>query len=253
MRSLAGVLITCAVAVLLAAQQPASTIVAGAKKVNPKDGLTYVRVPPGKFQMGCSPGDSECGEDEIPVHEVTITKNFWLGQTAVTQQAYERVIGKNPANHKGPNLPVEEVNWEEAQAYCAAIGGRLPTEAEYEYAARAGSASARYASLDEIAWYSGNSGGASHEVAQKLPNAFGLYDMVGNSWQWVADWYGKYTSGPQTDPTGPATGTLKEPKGGSWGTAAKSVRASHRDTVEPNHRGNKLGMRCVWNSGMVEK
>ena len=253
MRSLAGVLITCAVAVLLAAQQPASTIVAGAKKVNPKDGLTYVRVPPGKFQMGCSPGDSECGEDEIPVHEVTITKNFWLGQTAVTQQAYERVIGKNPANHKGPNLPVEEVNWEEAQAYCAAIGGRLPTEAEYEYAARAGSASARYASLDEIAWHSGNSGGASHEVAQKLPNAFGLYDMVGNSWQWVADWYGKYTSGPQTDPTGPATGTLKEPKGGSWGTAAKSVRASHRDTVEPNHRGNKLGMRCVWNSGMVEK
>ena len=253
MRSLAGVLITCAVAVLLAAQQPASTIVAGAKKVNPKDGLTYVRVPPGKFQMGCSPGDSECGEDEIPVHEVTITKNFWLGQTAVTQQAYERVIGKNPANHKGPNLPVEEVNWEEAQAYCAAIGGRLPTEAEYEYAARAGSASARYASLDEIAWHSGNSGGASHEVAQKLPNAFGLYDMVGNSWQWVADWYGKYTSDPQTDPTGPATGTHKEPKGGSWGTAAKSVRASHRDTVEPNHRGNKLGMRCVWNSGMVEK
>jgi formylglycine-generating enzyme required for sulfatase activity len=244
MRIIAVLVIACAAAGL-SAQQPGGAVAAGAKKVNPKDGLTYVWIPPGKFQMGCSPGDSECGDDEKPVHEVTITKGFWLGQTAVTQRAYERVIGTNPANHKGPNFPVEEVNWEEAKAYCTAIGGRLPTEAEYEYAARGGSTEARYGKLDDIAWYTGNSGGASHEVAQKLPNGFGLYDMIGNSWQWVADWYGKYAPGPQTDPTGPATGDLKEPKGGSWGTGAKSVRASHRDTVEPGHRGNKLGMRCA--------
>jgi formylglycine-generating enzyme required for sulfatase activity len=244
MRAIGVLLVACAAAGLSAQQRPAA-IAAGAKKVNPKDGLTYVWIPPGKFQMGCSPGDTECGEDEKPAHEVTISKGFWLGQTAVTQQAYERVIGKNPANHKGPSFPVEEVDWEEAKAYCTAIGGRLPTEAEYEYAARAGSTEARYGKLDEIAWHSGNSGGASHEVAQKLPNAFGLYDMIGNSWQWVADWYGKYAPGAQTDPTGPATGEMKEPKGGSWGTTSKSVRASHRDIVEPGHRGNKLGMRCA--------
>ena len=118
MRSMAGLLVTCAAAGLLSAQQPTTTLVAGTKKVNLKDGLTYVWVPPGKFQMGCSPGDAECGDDEKPAHEVTITKGFWLGQTAVTQQAYERVTGKNPASHKGANLPVEEVNWQEV--YCTA-------------------------------------------------------------------------------------------------------------------------------------
>jgi formylglycine-generating enzyme required for sulfatase activity len=250
-RIVAGLPIACLAAGLLSAQlsaqQPPAGIAPGAKKVNAKDGMTYVWIPPGKFMMGCSPGDAECGEDEKPVHQVTLTKGFWLGQTAVTQQAYEKVTGKNPANHKGADLPVEEVDWNEAQAYCVAIGGRLPTEAEYEYATRAGSTAARYGNLDDIAWYNTNSGGASHEVATKPPNAFGLYDMMGNTWQWVADWYGKYTADPQVDPTGPATGELKEPKGGSWGTQAKSLRASHRDTVEPGHRGNKLGMRCVSN------
>jgi formylglycine-generating enzyme required for sulfatase activity len=246
MRVIALLLIGCAAAGPLSAQAPVkAAIAAGTKKVNPKDGLTYVWVPPGKFQMGCSPGDAECGDDEKPAHEVTIAKGLWLGQTSVTQQAYERVIGKNPSNHKGAHLPVEEVDWDEAKAYCTAIGGRLPTEAEFEYAARAGSTGARYGKLDEIAWYDGNSGGASHEVGQKPANAFGLYDMLGNTWQWVADWYGKYTPGAQTDPSGPASGELKEPRGGSWGTTPRLVRASYRGTVEPGHRGNKLGIRCV--------
>jgi formylglycine-generating enzyme required for sulfatase activity len=229
-----------------AAQAPQKTaIAAGAKKVNPKDGLTYVWIPPGKFQMGCSPGDAECFDNEKPAHQVTITKGFWLSQTTVPQQVYQRVIGKNPANHQSPNLPVEEVNWDEATAYCAAVGGRLPTEAEWEYAARAGSTAARYGNLDDIAWYDGNSGKTSHEAGQKPANAFGLYDMLGNAWQWVADWFGPYSAEPQTDPTGPATGQLREPRGGSWGTSSRLVRASYRGYVEQEHRGNKLGIRCA--------
>ena len=228
------------------AQAPAKAAIApGTKKVNPKDGLTYVWIPPGTFQMGCSPGDTECFDNEKPAHRVTITKGFWLGQTTVPQQAYQRIAGKDPANHKGPNFPVEEVDWDEATAYCKAIGGRLPTEAEWEYAARAGTTGARYGKLDDIAWYDANSGGASHEPAQKLPNAFGLYDMLGNAWQWMADWFGDYPAGPQTDPTGPSSGQYREPRGGSWGSTARLTRASYRGYVEQSHRGGKLGIRCA--------
>ena len=228
MRTNAVLLLACAAAGLLCAQQ----------KVNSKDGLTYVWIPPGKFQMGCSPGDAVCGEDEKPAREVAITRGFWLGRTAVTQEAYQRVTGKNPSSHKGANFPVEFVDWNEAQAYCVAIGGRLPTEAEWEYAARAGSTGARYGNLDEIAWYAGNSGGKSHEVGQKPANAFGLCDMLGNVWQWVADWYGN-------DSSGAAGGQNKENRGGSWGSAPNLVRVSYRGQVEPGHRGGKLGIRCA--------
>jgi formylglycine-generating enzyme required for sulfatase activity len=256
MRTISVLPIAFAAAGVLSAQQPVNAggipapapkaaVAAGTKKVNPKDGLTYVWIPPGKFQMGCSPGDAGCGDDEKPAHEVAITRGFWLGQTAVTQRAYRRVTGQDPSAHKGDDLPVEHVDWDEAKAYCAAIGGRLPTEAEWEYAARAGSTGARYGNLDEIAWHTGNSGGQSHEVGQKLPNAFGLYDMLGNAWQWVADWYGSYPPGAQTDPSGPASGQYKEPRGGSWGSASGLVRASYRGWVETGHRGGKLGIRCA--------
>jgi formylglycine-generating enzyme required for sulfatase activity len=220
---------------------------AGAVKENSKDGLKYVWIAPGKFQMGCSPGDADCNDDERPAHEVTITKGFWLGRTAVTQQAYQKVTGQNPANHKGADLPVEFVDWDEAKAYCAAIGGRLPTEAEWEYAARAGSTGARYGKLDEVAWNTENSGGQSHAPGQKPANAFGLYDMLGNVWQWVADWYGTYPAGAQTDPSGPASSPYRSLRGGSWGSAPKLVRASYRGWVEPEHRGGKLGIRCAQN------
>lgn len=106
---------------------PPAAIALGTNKVNPKDGLTYVWIPPGTFRMGCSPGDNECFDNEKPAHQVTITKGFWLGQTPVTQQAWQRVTGQNPSHFNGASLPVETVNWDEAKAYCVAIGGRLPT------------------------------------------------------------------------------------------------------------------------------
>ncbi len=220
---------------------PPAAIAAGTRRVNQKDGLTYVWIPPGRFQMGCSPGDAECFDNEKPAHEVTITKGFWLGQTPVTQQAYRRVTGQDPSHFKGANLPVETVNWDEAKAYCTAAGGRLPTEAEWEYAARAGSTGARYGNLGEIAWYNENSGNTTHEVGQKLANAFGLYDMLGNVWQWVADWYGDYPSGAQSDPSGPGSGQYRALRGGSWDVFARSSRVSARNWYEPGLRVNSSG------------
>jgi formylglycine-generating enzyme required for sulfatase activity len=215
------------------------------KKVNPKDGLTYVWIPPGSFMMGCSPGDSECFDDERPPHKVTITKGFWMGQTPVTQQAYQRVTGQNPSNFKGANLPVETVAWDEARDYCVAIGGRLPTEAEWEYAARAGSTSARHGRLDDIAWYSANSGGQTHEVGQKAANAWGLFDMLGNVWQWEADWHGEYQAGAQIDPSGPASGQDRALRGGSWYVESGSVRVSYHLRVVLGSRYTSVGLRCI--------
>jgi len=224
---------------------PPDYATAAPKQVNPNDGMTYVWIPPGTFLMGCSPGDGECTDAERPAHEVTITRGFWLGQTPVTQQAYQRVTGQNPSNLKGANLPVENVNWDEAQAYCAAIGGRLPTEAEWEYAARAGSTAARYGNLDEIAWHSGNSGGRTHEVGQKLANAFGLFDMLGDVWQWTANWYGNYPSGAQSDPSGPESGESRALRGGSWVSTPRFARVSYRRKYDPGIRLDVIGLRCV--------
>jgi hypothetical protein len=134
------------------------TLAAGEIKVNSKDNLRYAWIRPGKFMMGCSLGDSQCYDDEKPAHEVGISLGFWLGQTEVTQAAYQAVTRKpNPSHFNGNDLPVEEVSYDEAKSYCEAVGMRLPTEAEWEYAARAGSTAGRYGDLDQVAWYSGNS------------------------------------------------------------------------------------------------
>jgi formylglycine-generating enzyme required for sulfatase activity len=198
--------------------------------------------------MGCSPGDIECASDEKPAHQVTITRGFWMGRTPATQEAWQHVIGSNPSYFKEANRPVESVSWNEAANYCRAVDMRLPTEAEWEYAARAGTTGSRYGNLDTIAWYSSNSGGATHDVMQKVPNNWGLYDMLGNVWQWTGDWYqDKYSGNNETDPQGPASGQYRALRGGSWDGYPRVVRVSFRLGNVPEYSNILIGFRCVGN------
>jgi len=183
---------------------------------------------------------------------------FEISKYQVTQQEYQALTGTNPSTFPGPNLPVEGVSWNDAQLFCEALNAkkdgyhyRLPTEAEWEYAARAGNESARYGSLDDVAWYRDNSGGTTHPVGEKLPNAFGLYDTLGNVWEWVHDWYGAdyYSNSPGTDPPGPVSGEYRVLRGGSWrGVARGLARVSSRYILRPNVRSSVLGFRCARNA-----
>ena len=229
----------------------------GTVKTNPKDGLKYVWIPPGTFMMGCSLGDTECLDDEKPPHQVTITKGFWLGQTEVTVGAYkrfaaaiERQMPDAPTFNSGwanDSMPIVNVNWNDAHDYCTWAGGRLPTEAEWEYAARGGHTEARYGSLDEVAWYSSNSGGQTHPVGEKRANGFGLYDMLGNVWEWVNDWCDQnyYQNSPPLDPSGPMSGQQRVLRGGSWGVDPRVVRVSNRGGCNPAGRYDDDGFRCA--------
>jgi formylglycine-generating enzyme required for sulfatase activity len=206
-----------------------------------------VHLPGGTFWMGCSPGDSECDSDENPRHQVTL-RPFWMDVTLVTQAEYQRAMGNNPSYFSGcADCPVEQVSWNDANNYCSRVGKRLPTEAEYEYAARGGIDSARYGDLDAIAWYSANSGGRTHPVGQKQPNAYGLYDMLGNAWEWCADWYDKnyYQSSPSNNPQGPSSGSSRVLRGDGWLGPPRNGRASIRGRGVPVARSNGLGVRCV--------
>ncbi|MFN0103949.1 MAG: bifunctional serine/threonine-protein kinase/formylglycine-generating enzyme family protein [Bryobacteraceae bacterium] len=217
-----------------------------------KDGLRYVHIPAGTFRMGCSSGDSECSNDEKPVHEVRIRKAFWMGQTEVTVEAYKRfaaATGKALPNLSfgGASLPMTEIDWNEAKGYCEWAGLRLPTEAEWEYAARGETTGARYAAPSDVAWYDANSGGKPNPVGKKTANQFKLYDMLGNVYEWTADWYKNTyaSSGPVTDPTGPSTGEYRVLRGGSWDSNASVVRASYRYSIPPTSRNIGFGFRCT--------
>jgi formylglycine-generating enzyme required for sulfatase activity len=228
-----------------------------AVRENPKDGLKYAWIPPGTFIMGCSPGDSECGPVEKPAHQVTITKGFWIGQTEVTVAAYRRFVGSTGAqmpvapdfnaNWNNQDMPIVDVSWNNAKAFCGWARGRLPTEAQWEYAARAGSTEARYGPLDEVAWYSDNSGQTTHEVGQKRANGFGLYDVLGNVWEWVSDWYDQnyYQNSPAQDPTGATSGNMRVLRGGAWNYYPSVVRVSNRVWLYPTMGSDACGFRCA--------
>ena len=218
----------------------------GTVKGNPKDGLNYVWIPPGTFQMGCSPGDAACGGNEKPAHAVTLTKGFWMGQTEVTKAAYRQVTGASPSGD-GDRMPVVNVNWDEANAYCGAVGLRLPTEAQWEYAARAGTTSPYYGDLETIAWYHKSSPGDWHEVAQKQSNAWKLYDMLGNVEEWTGDFYDGdyYGKSPAQDPPGPSSGERRAIRDNSWYSGATGFRVSSRDNDVQAQRRPGYGFRCA--------
>jgi formylglycine-generating enzyme required for sulfatase activity len=224
----------------------APTPAPGAVRRNPIDGLEYVWIPPGSFRMGWSDGDEENFSDELPTHNVEITGGFWIGKTPVTQAAYEKVMKTNPSRFKGAERPVECVSWTQALAYCRAVGLRLPTEAEWEYAARAGSKEARFSALDQVAWYADNSAGQTHAVALKQANAWGLHDVLGNVWEWCSDWYDSYRAGVQKDPTGPESGNQRVLRGGSFYVGSEYIRVSCRSQYGPSNRNSDTGFRCVY-------
>jgi formylglycine-generating enzyme required for sulfatase activity len=233
---------------------PEETSTAMTTRINPKDGLKYTFIPSGTFQMGCSTTDTQCVSSEFPQHEITLTKGFWIGQTDVTVAAYKKFTdatgAQTPGYQKGDQFPIVNVSWNDGVAYCRWAGGRLPTEAEWEYAARGGNSDIRYGPLDSIGWYDLNSDKGWHEVAQKLPNAFGLYDMVGNVWQWVDSWYDKdyYKTSPKADPPGMATGQYRVMRGGSWFNGAEYSRASARNWGDPVTPNTTFGIRCAADS-----
>jgi formylglycine-generating enzyme required for sulfatase activity len=189
---------------------PAIALLAQSPRTLPR--MEFVRIQPGEFIMGCSDGDKACEPHESPSHRVQITKAFELGKYEVTQAEYEAVMQTNPSTIKGDRRPVETVSRIDAQQFVDRLNARndgyryrLPTEAEWEYAARAGAKTAHTGSLDDVAWHAGNSGDETHPVGQKKPNKWGLYDMEGNVREWVADWYSAnyYGNSPLADPTGP--------------------------------------------------
>ena len=194
-------------------------------------GMEFAWIPAGTFVMGSPEGEEGRFDDERQ-HEVRISRGFWMGRYEVTQGEWEGVMGRNPSSFKacGARCPVENVSWEDAQFFIERLNGResgrgyryrLPTEAEWEYAARAGTVGARPGELGDVAWWDGNSGVRTHVVGRKRANGWGLHDMLGNVWEWTADWYGAYPSGSVTDPAGPRAGSSRVSRGGSWATAAR--------------------------------
>ncbi|MBF0527977.1 MAG: formylglycine-generating enzyme family protein [Deltaproteobacteria bacterium] len=228
------------------------------KKFTNSLGMEFVLIPAGKFMMGSLPSETDGDTDETR-HQVTISRPFYMQTTEVTQGQWRALMGNNPSKFKdcGDDCPVESVSFNEILDFISRLndkeGGaeyRLPTEAEWEYAARAGNTGAYCFGndtdkLDEYAWYSNNSGGRTHPVGRKRPNAWGLYDMHGNVWEWCRDRYGNYPSKPVTDPQGPSRGAFRQDRGGGWDSWAYILRSAFRSGQETATRYNFLGFRLA--------
>ena len=208
----------------------------------PPPALAWVAIPAGNFQMGCSPNDDQCSEIEIPVHAVEISA-FELNPREISQREFTAYFGYNPSFYFDcDDCPVDSVTWNESRAFCEDVGARLPSEAEWEYAARAGTTTRYFcgddpACLDDVAWYDGNAEGITHPGGTKAANAFGLYDTLGNAWEWVEDcWHDDYAMDPPLD--GAAwlgeDCSYRVVRGGNWGLDGRGLRASNRDGDYPD-------------------
>ena len=256
------------------------------KEITNSVGMKLVLIPKGRFLMG-SPPDEVGSDDSERRHEVTISRDYYLGVHEVTQAQYKKVMGKNPSHFQGDqvaerhpqtnrvvkdvdssNHPVESVSWDEAVELCQRLSAlpeekkagrvyRLPTEAEWEYACRAESETAFHFGgssklSDDFAWF-GNSNKQTHPVGQKKPNAWGLYDMHGNVFEWCGDWFNEYPKGAVSDPTGPKDGVLRVNRGGSWEFGAASGRSATRFFTAPFGRGDWIGFRVALSSSQIPK
>jgi formylglycine-generating enzyme required for sulfatase activity len=215
--------------------------------------MEFILIPPGDFIMGTN---SSMSEHEKPAHQIKISEPFYLGKYPVTQAQWQAVMGVNPSQFQGnPHHPVEQVSWNDVQSFIQKLNERerekayrLPTEAQWEYACRAGTERPRYGDVDAIAWYDENSDDHTHLVGEKLPNDWGLYDMLGNVWEWVQDWYdgSYYQYSPRVDPQGPDTGGYRVMRGGSWRNPEQYARADCRRAHNPigQDTAANLGFRC---------
>ncbi|MCQ2346437.1 MAG: SUMF1/EgtB/PvdO family nonheme iron enzyme [Paludibacteraceae bacterium] len=239
------------------------TSVVGGNEMFTVQDVTFemVKVEGGTFTMGATVEQgSDASDWAKPTHSVTLS-DYSIGKCEVTQALWEAVMGNNPSYYKGSTKPVEKVSWDDCQTFISKLnsllssqlGGRrfaLPTEAQWEYAARGGKKSQGYMyaggnSLSAVAWYDGNGSSSTHPVGTKSPNELGLHDMIGNVREWCQDWYGSYTGSSKTDPTGPSIGENRVTRGGSWDGSSWVCRVSFRSYTKPANHSNSLGFRLV--------
>ena len=253
----------------IVAQQPvAQTPITNGDNISipVKDGISIemVRVEAGTFTMGATPEMKDPWDDEKPAHQVTLTNDYYIGKYEVTQTLWQAVMGNNPSNFKGDNLPVERVSWYDCQEFISKLNSitgktfRLPTEAEWEYAARGGKKSRGYqysgsSNISDVAWYTDNSGSKTHAVGSKQANELGIYDMAGNVWEWCQDWHEEYTGSSQINPTGANSGLNRVYRGGGWDSIVRFCHSSSRHASPPDYlpyilyeKGNAyIGLRVV--------